>query len=251
MKLSFMTFVCPEWDIETIVKFAKGTDYDGVEIRVDVEHKHNVSSKSSAEKRRYVKEIFAIEDIDISCIATSVQLAYPEPNKHRENLDAAKANLDLAADLEVPILRVFAGGGIPVLNVEAAEQISDALDEIGNYSKGSCVCPVLECGHDVIKGASEASEVIKRVKTENFGTLWNHSEMDDQTFEVLKDKIKHLHVHDDVLDPYNTNVLSLAKRMKSIDYQGYVSLEIIRGENLPEELIKETATRLKRYIAET
>ena len=36
--------------------------------------------------------------------------------------------------------------------------------------------------------------------------------------------------------------------MKAIDYNGYASLEIIKGHNVPEELLLETGTRLKGYI---
>jgi sugar phosphate isomerase/epimerase len=73
--------------------------------------------------------------------------------------------------------------------------------------------------------------------------------MDDPTFASLKDRIRHFHVHDEVLDPNNTNILDLAKRMKGIGFRGYVSLEIIRGKNLPEDLLRELASRLKRQIA--
>jgi hypothetical protein len=41
-----MTFVCPGWDIERIVSFARKDGYDGVEVRVDEGHKHGISSKS-------------------------------------------------------------------------------------------------------------------------------------------------------------------------------------------------------------
>ena len=250
MKLSFMTFVCPEWEIERVVQFAKEANYDGVEIRVDAGHKHEISSQSSTEARLRVKKLFADEGIEIACVATSVNFAFPEPAKHRENIEAAKANLDLTADLEAPVVRIFAGGGIPELTGEAAEQVASAFDEVGDYAKASGVCPMLECGHDIIKGSAEAAEVIKRVKTQNFGALWNYSEIDDQTLDVLKDHIRHFHIHDEVLDPDNTNILKLAKRMKGIDYEGYVSLEIIKGENLPEDILKETASRLKDYIAQ-
>jgi sugar phosphate isomerase/epimerase len=50
IKLSFMTFVCPNWEIEKVVKFAKQANYDGVEIRVDAGHKHEVSSQSPADR---------------------------------------------------------------------------------------------------------------------------------------------------------------------------------------------------------
>lgn len=250
MKLSFMTFVCPEWEIEKVVQFAEEAGYDGVEIRVDAGHKHGISSESSNETRRYVKKLFDDAGIEVPCVATSVQFSSPELAVRRENIDAAKANLDLAADLGAKVVRTFAGGGIPGLTDEAADYIAEAFDEIGDYAMESGVCPMLETGHDIIKTAVEGAEVITRVKTSNFGVLWNHSEMDEQTFNLLKDHIRHFHVHDEVLAPENQNILHLAKLVKSINYDGYVSLEIIKGHNLPEDLLIATAKRLKGYIAE-
>jgi len=80
--------------------------------------------------------------------------------------------------------------------------------------------------------------------------LWNDSKMDDRTFDALKGRLRHFHVHDEVLDPKNTNLVPLAKRMKTIGYRGYVSLEIIWGKNVPEDLLMATASRLKRQIAQ-
>lgn len=250
MKLSFMTFVCPEWEIEKIVQFAGEAGYDGVEIRVDAEHKHEISSRSSDGKRRYVKKLFDNAGIEVPCVATSVQFGSSDIAERRENIESAKANLNLAADLGANVVRLFAGGGIPKLTDEAADYIAEAFDEVGDYAMESGVCPMLESGHDIIKSAVESAEVIKRVKTSNFGVLWNHSEMDAQTFDLLKNHIRHFHVHDEVLAPENNNILHLAKLMKSINYDGYVSLEIIKGHNLPEDLLIETAKRLKGYIAQ-
>jgi len=250
MKLSFMTFVCPEWQLEKIVQFAQEASYDGVEIRVDAGHQHGISSESSDATRRYVKKRFDDAGIEVSCVATSVQFSAPEPAKRQENIEEAKANLDLAADLGTKVVRMFAGGGIPKLTDEAAEYIAAAFDEVGDYAMASGVCPMLESGHDIIKSAVESAQVIQRVKTANFGVLWNHSDMDAQTFDLLKHHIRHFHVHDDVLDPENKNILYLAKRMKGINFNGYVSLEIIKGHNLPEALLIETATRLKGYLAQ-
>jgi len=248
MKLSFMTFVCPEWEIEKAVAFAARTDYDGVEIRVDAGHRHGISSQSSAAERQRVKGIFADAGVDIACVATSVNFAYPDPGTHAQNVAAAKANLDLAADLGAPVVRIFAGGKIPALTAEAAQQVAAAFDEVGKYASASGVCPMLECGHDIITGAAEAAEVIGRVTVRNFGVLWNHATMDDVTFLALKDRIRHFHVHDEVLDPANSAILDLARRMKTIGYAGYVSLEIIRGANLPEGQLASTASRFKGYI---
>jgi sugar phosphate isomerase/epimerase len=250
MKLSFMTFVCPSWTTEKIVKFAKESGYDGVEIRVDVGHQHGLSSKSSKEARRRARKLFAEEGVEIASVATSVHFANSLPEVHKTQLEAAKVHLDLAADLGAPVVRIFAGGDISKLTFEAARQVAAAFDEVGEYAQGSGACPILECGHDIIKGATEAGEVIRQVQTRNFGALWNSSTMDDATFAALKDRIRHFHVHDEVLKPDNTHLVQLARRMKGIGFHGFVSLEIIQGKDLPEDLLTKTASELKRQIAE-
>ena len=250
MKLSFMTFVCPEWTLERLVKFAKEAQYDGVEIRVDEGHQHGISSASPSDARQAARRLFRDEGVEVAAVATSVQFATPDAETHKKNLEAAKANLDLAAALGARVVRIFAGGGIAELTPAAAEQVAAAFNEVGEYAKSTGVCPILECGHDIIKGRAEAVEVVRRVQTTNFGVLWNDSRMDDATLADLKHRIRHFHIHEEVLDPSNTNMLALAKQMHHVDYQGYASLEIIQGKNLPEDLLKEVAARLKRQIAQ-
>ena len=249
MKLSFMTFVCPTWPMEKIVKFAKEAGYDGVEIRVDAKHAHNVSSQSSAAVRRQVKKLFADQGVEIASVATSVQFGHLQPDVHKKNLESAKVNLQLAADLGAPVVRIFAGGKGPI-TPEIAKQVAAAYEEIGEQFKGSGSCPILECGHDIIKGAAEAAQVIQQVHTQNFGVLWNTSTMDDATFAALKDRIRHFHVHDEVLNPETKNLVDVARRMKGIGFRGFVSLEIIHNKDLPEDLLKQTAVELKRQIAQ-
>ena len=108
---------------------------------------------------------------------------------------------------------------------------------------------MLECGHDIIKGGAEAVQIIQRVSTANFGALWNYSEMDDATQNALKSRLRHFHVHDEVLEPGNENILRLARQVKPLGFEGYFSLEIIRGQNLPEDQLRETAKRVKGQIA--
>jgi sugar phosphate isomerase/epimerase len=74
--------------------------------------------------------------------------------------------------------------------------------------------------------------------------------MDAATFGLLRSRLRHFHVHDEVLEPGNENILHLAKTVKQIDFAGYVSLEIIKGHNLPEDQLTETAGRLQKQIAQ-
>lgn len=250
MKLSFMTFVCPEWGMEQAVRFAAEAGYHGIEIRVDAGHRHGVSSQSSATDRQAVKRLFGDAGVEIACVATSVNFAFPDAETHRRNVESAKANLTLAADLGTPVVRIFAGGKIPMLTDPAAAQVAAAFDEVGDFAASLGVCPMLECGHDIIKGAAEAASVFRYVKTRNFGALWNDSEMDDATFEVMRPHLRHFHIHNEVRDAANTNMTGLAARMKRIGFQGYASLEIIEKKNLPEDELKSIAARLRRQIRE-
>ena len=250
MKLSYMTFVCPEWSLERAVRFAVEAGYDGVEIRVDAGHRHGVSSRSTAGDRKSARQLFRDAGVEIPCVATSVNFAFPDPGTHRENVEAAKANLMLAADLGAPVVRIFAGGRIPKLTDEAASQVAAAFDEVGDFAAAAGVCPMLECAHDIILGAAEAAAVFRRVKTPNFGALWNHSDMDDATFAVMQPHIRHFHIHNEVRDPANANMAGLSARMKRIGYRGYASLEIIENKNLPEDELKAIAARLRRQIGE-
>lgn len=250
MKLSFMTFVCPGWEIERIAGFARRAGYDGVEVRVDEGHRHGISSKSPLEYRRYVKKLFDNYGVEVSCIATSVRFGFSSPERRRENIEAAKANIELAGDLEAKVVRIFAGGDLQQLTDNAAEYIAEAFTEVGDYATQYGVCPVLETLHDIIRSAEDALKVIHRVKTTNFGILWNHSDIDQKSFDLVGRHIRHFHVHEEVLEPQNKNVLHLAKLMKTINFNGYISLEIIRGYDLPEELLIETAKRLKSYMAQ-
>ena len=250
MKLGFMTFVLPEYTIEQLVEFAKRAGFDGVEIRVDSGHAHNVSSESSKEERKRVKDLFAEGGLAIPCVATSVSLSSPDADRHGDFMTMARANLDLAADLGAPVMRVFCGKEAPELDEATAARVAAAFDELGEYAKGTCVTPLLECGHDLVKGAVEIEMIASKVTTDNFCCLWNYSSIDDRTFDVIKGHLRHLHVHKPVLDPANDNILHMAKRLKTIDYQGFICLEIIEKKNLDEGMLIETCKRLKGFMAE-
>jgi sugar phosphate isomerase/epimerase len=197
-----------------------------------------------------VKKLFNNYGVEVSSIATSVQFGFSSPGKRRENIEAAKANIELAGDLEAKVVRIFAGGDVQQLTDSAAEYIAEAFTEVGDYAIQYGVCPVLETLHDIVRSAEDALKIIHRVKTMNFGILWNHSDIDQKSFNLVGKYIRHFHVHEEVLDPQNKNVLHLAKLMKTINFNGYISLEIIRGYDLPEDLLIKTAERLKSYMAQ-
>ena len=147
-------------------------------------------------------------------------------------------------------MRIFCGTEVPKLDEATAARVAAAFDELGEYSKDAGVTPMLECGHDIVEGAPEIAMILGKITTANFCALWNHSVIDDATLNAIRSRLRHLHVHNDVLDPQSDAILHLSKKLKPLGYQGYVCLEIIENKNLEESLLIETAKRLKRFMAE-
>ena len=221
-----------------------------MEIRVDEGHKHGISSACSAVHGNRRSGCFATKELrwldrDVGAVRFSGSGDPQEEPGGRQG----------KSRLWLPHWERRSSESSPeavsrTLTPQAAAQVAAAFNEVGEYARASGVCPILECGHDIIKGRAEAVEVIRRVQASNFGVLWNDSTIDDATLADLQHRLRHFHVHDEVLDTSNTNILGLAKQMKNVDFRGYVSLEIIHGENLPEDCLKEVAVRLNQQIAQ-
>lgn len=248
MKLAFMTWVCPEWTVEEIIEFGAETPYDGVELRVNADHAHGVDADATPEERAAVRERFAAAGLELPCVATSHQFAVADASEREETLAAAKANVELAGDLGADYLRVFAGGDGESMTDAAADRTAAALTDVGEFGRDHGVRPLLETKHDIVETAADAVAVLERVETPNAGALWNRSTIDEAALDALGERIEHVHVHDEVLDPGNENVGGLAAALSRTGYDGYVSLEIIEGENLPRETLAETGERLSEQL---
>ncbi|HOQ28042.1 MAG TPA: sugar phosphate isomerase/epimerase, partial [Armatimonadota bacterium] len=109
MKISFMTFMTPEWTLDEVIAGARRHGYDGVEPRVTANHKHGIEPDMPAEARKEARERFADAGIEIACIATSCTFAATDPAKRQANIDNLKRHIELAADLGAPGIRVFGG----------------------------------------------------------------------------------------------------------------------------------------------
>ncbi|HBQ65216.1 MAG TPA: hypothetical protein DD727_09955 [Clostridiales bacterium] len=252
MKISFMTFSCPGRELEEIPRFARRAGYDGVEMRVDAGHKHGISSQSSYRDRLNAKKLFQREGIEIAAIATSIRFAYTDPVKRLEVLKKAKENIILASHLEAKIVRIFAGDqDSHEVTPEIARILGDCFSEAGDFAEKLDVIPVLETGHDIMKGKEEALAVIEHIRTSNFGILWNNADMTSDFFNALKDDMKHFHIHhNDVYGEQSDKIRILASFMKQVDYNGYISLEIISEKGMEDHELIKIANTWNQQISE-
>ena len=108
MKIGFSTIGCPEWTLPKILDQAKAYGFNGVELRW-IENSDALwdvpglrVGELSATKRS-----FADHGLICSDVGARAHFHFPDASKRKEQLDEAKRNIDIAAALASPGVRVW------------------------------------------------------------------------------------------------------------------------------------------------
>jgi len=277
MKICFLTFVCPRYDVDRMASLARSIGVDGVEIRVELGHAHNITSLTRPVERRRIREIFDDAGIEIASVATSVELGSPEKGVSEFMMESGKANTLLARDLGAKILRVFLSqqpgirveepkhvpgqpydySKVKVLGMtdEIINRCATNLRDLGEFAKDHGVIPAIEEGHPF--SAQWLRLIMDRSETENKGVVWNRSDIMQHELEYIGHHVKHIHVHNDVIAPENQNLRHTLQKMRPIGFDGYISMEFEEYPrpdpdtgNIPRHILKGVSTRLRQFIEE-
>lgn len=265
MKLSFMTFATPDWDLNRILTAAIRYGYDAVEPRAEAGHKHGIELETTKKQRKELKSMFEDTGVANCCLATSRTYSMLEADKRAESVALTKKYVDLARDTGAPCLRVF-GGGTPqgADFSEVKKYVAEALRECAEYAKGSGVSLCFET-HDGYINANDAAEVVRLADSPQAAINWDFMHpctagmTIPEAFEVLKPYIRHCHLHDGVrtekggwdLVAMGTGEIDHREAIRllgSIGYEGALSGEWIAWQPA-EELLPREAAVLREYRA--
>jgi sugar phosphate isomerase/epimerase len=139
MKLAFTTLGCPEWTLWQIVENATELGYDAVDFRGLLEDIHVSRRPEFTTGLRETKQPVTDHGVAISCLSISARYAVVDTAEKGRHFDETRRNLELAAKLGVPLLRVF-GGTVPEgytvetilpILVENLRQMGDEAEEFG------------------------------------------------------------------------------------------------------------------------
>lgn len=260
MKYSFMSFSCPDLSLDDMLATAERFGYDGVEPRVAENHKHGVELEATPRERELIRAKVDESRIKFSCLATSC--SYADPATAAQNTKETRLYIDLAADTGSPSIRVF-GGVIPedVTREAAIDLVSKSLGSVADQAgkRGVAVC--LETHDDWCDPANMAA-VMKKVNHPAVRVNWDimhpvlkENKTVEESFQVLKSWIGHVHFHDGVSifkDDNNYNLQfcpvgqgnvdhrRAVELLGSISWPGWLSGEWINWEpyqtHLPREL---------------
>lgn len=109
MKIGFSSFVCPSWDLQTMVSNASQMGFDGIELRGGRDETHLPRMPEVASDPDGARRLLRESNVELVSLGTSATL----DSRRRAEVARQKANItelmELAAKLGCPFVRVSAG----------------------------------------------------------------------------------------------------------------------------------------------
>jgi sugar phosphate isomerase/epimerase len=264
MQLSFMTWVCPEWELKEILTAAIRYGYESVEPRSEAKQKHGVEIDSTKKRRAEIKAMFEDTGVAMSCIATSRRYAIADPKERQESVDLTRRFVELADDVGCHHLRVF-GGGTPdgMEYADAKKYVAESLRAAAEAAEGTEVYLCLET-HDAYCLANDVMDVVNMAAHPHVQVCWDimhpvtHGQSMSEAFEYVKGHVRHCHIHDGKIGEDGKVELcptgegdiphdEAVQLLTTIEFAGALSGEWI-ASFAPEEILPQNADVLRRYI---
>lgn len=259
MKVSFLTHVCLEWELDQVIESAARNRYHGIEWRIDCGNRHGLEVTASAAQRAEARRRIAAAGLETACVSTSLHCSQPE------FLSDAPERIRLAADLGSPGLRVFCGG-----QVGAGKTTADLVAQAGaNLARLAPVAAAAGVGlwletHDTCCTARDTVAAVRLAGHPAVGVNWDilhpirRGEALVTTLELLKGLVRHTHWHDSAWDGDQLSIvrfgqgnLPLARilaGLRALGYEGYIGGEFFPGNLAPTA--EESIAVFRREVAE-
>ncbi len=215
-------------DVYEAVKFARDNEFSGVEIWSDVPHCYVDDFTRDKEQWSRLHTLLTESKMKSALHAPmfGINIASVNHGIRKESIRQVKASIDLAHTLGSEIVVFHSGKRPAVITPSRIKELTfnlniDAILAIKNYAREKKVYAILEnCGVDKDDYEESLSDFVHLVETCKIDVCWDvgHSHCSwgvKETFESLKKKIRHIHIHDNDRS-YDQH---LPVGMGNIDYQ--------------------------------
>jgi fatty-acyl-CoA synthase len=243
MKISFSTLACPDFSWTDIYSMAKDLGFDGIEIRGLGSDIYAVNAKPFSDAQLPItKKKLADLRIEIPCFSSGCCLKFKD--KHDENITEITQYIALAEKMNTPFVRVLADLQPMVVDEVDDSYIVSILKELAEIAEKTTVTLIVET-NGVYADTKRLRAVLDAVNSRSVAALWdmNHpyryaQEAPLTTVANLGPYIKYTHIKDSVLRDGKVTytlmgqgslpVKNMIEALKSIGYDGYVSLEWVK-----------------------
>ena len=155
MRIGFSSLVCPDWDLATIVTKAAEYQFDGVELRGLKGELYLPGIPDLAGNPGATRRLFESNGVELVCLAGSCTLDARKPKVLARNREELATYIELAASLNCPLVRIFAGevqrGDV---REETLVRIAGELVRIAPFAARKGVTVLLENGGDFCDSAA-------------------------------------------------------------------------------------------------
>src|SRR5919197_6021719 len=201
MKVAFSTLACPAWSIKQVVEAATTLGYDGVDLRL----LDGAVIDPGADRAKVEQAVARCRaaGVEVCALDSSCTFNHADPGAREREVSDLLRWIDLAEDLQVPLVRVFGGHARPGLAPEPPEVVKDwvaeALSRTAPIAEQAGITVVLET-HDAFSSARHVAVVLDRVDSPRVAALWDShhpcrvGETPQDVIEALSPRIAHVHV---------------------------------------------------------
>ena len=269
MKIAFSTLGCPGWSLEQVTGAARDYGYEGVELRLL--DGNVVPPDLPQSERQRVKRAFQGAGVPIVCLDTSSRFTSPDPAERRAQEDSVRQYLEMATELEAPMIRIF-GGNLPegVSEQQGVEFLAESLNRLAPDAERAGVTIALET-HDAFSAGKLVADVMSRVPSPWVAPLWDThhpyrmGETVEETWGYIGERMVHAHVKDASKKPEGgwqlvllgegeVPVKEAIRTWARHGYDGFVCVEWEKKWHPeieePEVAFPQHAEVLRRYLAE-
>jgi sugar phosphate isomerase/epimerase len=200
--LAWSTLGSPGWSFEQTVAQAAANGYQALEVRML--DGQIIPSNLSAERRRQMKAVLQQHNIGIIGLGLSTRFSSPDSAERQNNVDELRRYLELANELEAPMVRTFGG------NVIDGQTIDQTIDWVAQgllagvaTAEAQGVTIVLET-HDAFCRGAEVARVLAQVDSPHVAAVWDihhpyrMGESIDETWRLIGSRVKHVHIKDGI-----------------------------------------------------
>lgn len=151
MKIGFSSLVAPEWNLEELVSNAHTFGFDGLELRGIRGQLHLPLVPELAGDPQATAELFKTHNIELICLGTSASLGGLNRREVAEQRNNLIETIELAASLNCPLVRMFAGEIPPGSTHQATiSRVAAVLPTVADVAARHRVTIVVENGGDML-----------------------------------------------------------------------------------------------------
>ena len=244
MKIAFSTLACPEFSWTDIYSMAKDLGFDGIEIRGLGDDIYAVKAQpfTPAELPNTLKKLRTLR-LEIPCLSSACCLK--DVHLADENYNEIIHYIELAQKLGTPYIRILAD--------RDAQPEGDAVDDAAIVEQLKKLAPQAERAgvtllvetNGVFADTARLHALLNAVSSDAVAALWDMhhpyrvaGESAEKTVQNLGAYIKYTHIKDSVAGQNGVEyrmmgegdlpIDDMIRALRSINYEGYVSLEWVR-----------------------